>query len=324
LRLFKSLPALASKVTLDNMGFKERRYFLLLGIGSILLFGACEKPNNPISTPSAMPNLIGLTFKEAQEALLRTPLEGKLTYEDLFDDRVVWKGSNWIVVSQEPNPADGFENAITPCVGIIKKEEASDFDDSRKQSCSKHTSTFENIQTTTTTTTTSVVSTTTAPFFSREEILKAVKQMRSEKDQVTNYNFLEDKSSPTNWADSFYLYIITKEGYEPSLRFYVSYYGSNWIFWSNLTLNIDGDIYEVNAKGVKHDNNSMVYEWLDVLPTDSQLLIIAMVANSRSTLVRLEGDSYKHDFEVGPTQKKALLNVLAVYDGFRRGILNSP
>ena len=318
------ITALANKGTLEDMRLKERRSFLLLVVGAILLCGACEKPNSRIATPSAMPNLIGLSYKDAQEALLRTPLEGKLTYEDLIDDRVVWKESNWIVVSQEPNPEDAFESIQPPCVGIVKKGEEQDLGDSRKLVCSNHTTYSEKFQTTTTTTTTSIEPTITTPSISREAILIAADQMRSSKDEVQNSYFWTDKTSPVKWADSIYLYVATKNGYEPTIRMYVSYYGSDWIFWSNLIMNIDGDVYEIEARGVNHDNTNMVYEWLDVVPSDSQLLLLEMVAKSQTTLVRLEGDTYKHDFEVTPNQKRALLNVLSVYEGFRRGILISP
>ena len=326
LSIFRLTPALANKGTLEDMRLKERRSFLLLVVGAILLCGACEKPNSRIATPSAMPNLIGLSYKDAQEALLRTPLEGKLTYEDLIDDRVVWKESNWIVVSQEPNPEVAFESIQPPCVGIVKKDEVQNLDDIRKLVCSNHTTNSERFQTTTTTTTTttSIDSTITTPSISREEILIAADQMRSSKDEVQNSYFWTDKTSPVKWADSIYLYVATKNGYEPTIRMYVSYYGSDWIFWSNLILNIDGDIYEIEARGVNQDNTNMVYEWIDVVPSDSQLLLLEMVANSQKTLVRLEGDTYKHDFEVTPNQKRALMNVLSVYEGFRRGVLISP
>lgn len=208
-------------------------------------------------------------------------------------------------------------------MGIVKKDEEKNLGDSQKLVCSNHTTTSEKFQTTTTTTITTIEPTITTPSISREAILIAADQMRRSKDEVRNIYFWTDKTSPVKWADSIYLYVVTKNGYEPTIRMYVSYYGSDWIFWSNLILNIDGHVYESKMRGVNNDNTNMVYEWIDVVPSDSQLILLEMVANSETTLLRLEGH-YKHDFEVTPTQKHALLNVLSVYEGFRRGVLISP
>jgi hypothetical protein len=309
-----------------EINHKKGRLLLALIVGLSLLTLSCEKKEQ-VEIPTSMPDLIGLTYKEAENLLQGTPLDGVLTYEDLKGDRSVWKESNWTVVSQEPNPGSGFSEATNPCVGVIKTEEISTFPKSKAVVCSKHTTFLEETATKATTTTSSEPTTSTSIYITRDEIFAAAEQMRTEKDQVKNIVFVSDKSSPTKWSNSFYLYIGTSSGSKPWLRLHASYSGSEWIFWSKLIFNVDDNIYtsKYSSFEVKRDNSgSRVYEWLDVEVPDSQLPRLRAIAESQSTVIRFEGDSYINDMSLSSSQKKALSNVLAVYDGLERGVLSAP
>jgi hypothetical protein len=308
------------------MILKKNVLILVLMVGLPLLGLGCEKKDQVVA-PSSMPDLIGLTFEEAENLLRGTPLDGALTYEDLSEDRSVWKESNWMVMSQEPSPGSNFSGVVNPCVGIIKTEELSTFPKSKKVSCSKHTTILEEIAKKTTTTTSSEPTTSTSVYITRDEILTAAKQMRTETDEVKNIVFISDKSSPSKWSTGFYLYIGTSSGSKPWLRLHASYTGSEWIFWSKLIFNVDDNIYtsKYSTFDVKRDNSgSRVYEWLDVEVPDSQLPQLREIAESQSTVIRFEGDSYIHDLSMTSSQKRALSNVLAVYDGLERGVLSNP
>jgi hypothetical protein len=94
-----------------------------------------------------------------------------------------------------------------------------------------------------------------------------------------------------------------------------------------LIFNVDDNIYtsKYSTFDVKRDNSgSRVYEWLDVEVPDSQLPQLREIAESQSTVIRFEGDSYIHDLSMTSSQKRALSNVLAVYDGLERGVLSNP
>lgn len=309
-----------------EMNHKKWRILLALIVGLSFLTLGCEKKEQ-VAIPTSMPDLIGLTYKEAGNLLQGTALDGVLTYEDLKDDRFVWNKSNWTVLSQEPNPGSNFNEIVNPCVGIVKTEELSTFPKSKAVVCSKHATILEETATKATTTTSSEPTTSTSFYITRDEILVAAKQMRTETDDVKNIVFISDKSSPTKWSNSFYLYIGTSSGSKPWLRLHASYSGSEWIFWSKLIFNVDDNIYtsKYSTFEIKRDNSgSRVYEWLDVEVPDSQLPRLREIAESQSTVIRFEGDSYIHDLSMTSSQKKALSNVLAVYDGLERGVLSNP
>ena len=172
-----------------------------------------------------------------------------------------------------------------------------------------------------TTVTTSTPVTTVAPYTDSEyELAKA--QMRTEIDTVENLTWIYDKTSPTSWANSFYLYIGTQQGEDPWFRFVVSYYGSDWIFFTKETINVDGKIFTINHEyfDMKHDNSGGgVYEWIDVQPSKADISMLQLIAKSESTVVRLQGDTYKKDIEITAKQKTAIQNVLTVYEGLTRG-----
>jgi hypothetical protein len=308
------------------MILRRKKLLLALMVGLSLVGLGCEE-EEPVAVPSSMPDMIGLTFKEASTLLEGTPLDGMLVYEDLSEDRSVWKESNWTVVSQEPSPGSNFSGVINPCVGIVKTEELSAFPKSKKVTCSQHTTILEETAKETTTTTSSEPTSSTSVYITRDEILAAAKQMRTETDDVKDIVFITDKSSPTKWSNSFYLYIGTSSGSKPWLRLHSSYSGNEWIFWSKLIFNVDGDIYtsKFSTFDIKRDNSgAKVYEWLDVEVPDSQLPKLREIAESASTVIRFEGDSYVHDLTINSAQKKALSNVLAVFDGLERGVLSNP
>ncbi len=304
------------------MQTKKVTYFCAFVVGIALFSSACESEveSNKKSVPTVMPNLTALNYKDAKNALDGTLFEGKLTYEDLFEDRILIRDVNWIVVTQEPAPGTQFDKTDYVCVGVVKLKEETRLSDAKKLVCSAHKSLFETNEKENSTTTTSTVVpiTTTTQLFSVDEVRAAFEQMREERDVVQDVTFYYDKSSPTRWATTLYPYIGTSPGATPWLRFVVGYSGSDWIFWSNVVLNVDGKIFKLdyNNFDVKRDNNGNgVHEWADVLSSERDLLLMVLIANSKTTVIRLQGDTFREDFELSATQKRAISNVVKVYAG---------
>lgn len=114
------------------------RRTISIALVSLAILAGCELTNDKPKTSESMPELVGKTFSEAVKAFVDTPYEEKLIYEDLVEDRFIWREKNWIVVSQEPPPGQSFDPAIRPCVGVVKKDELPGLTHNRGLTCTKH------------------------------------------------------------------------------------------------------------------------------------------------------------------------------------------
>lgn len=114
------------------------RRTISIALVSLAILAGCELTNEKPDTIESMPELVGKTFSEAVKAFADTPYEEKLIYEDLVEDRFIWREKNWIVMSQEPPPGQSFDSAIRPCVGVVKKDELPGLNDKPGLTCTEH------------------------------------------------------------------------------------------------------------------------------------------------------------------------------------------
>lgn len=287
---------------------------------------------------TAMPNVVGLSLSEAKKLLDGIGMQVNLNYLDLKSARIVIKDQNWKVVKKEPKAKVTIKKGEIICLGLIKLEEStfldltnqcasrivqlqrlySGQDDEGDVSETYSPTVNPSPQTTSAPTTTYVT-------YSASEYNSASARMQTSRDEVLGHVFLQDQSSPAYVDENgFYIYIVTAEGYKPSLRVRVQYAGSNWIFWQKLTVNVDGVIFnnDFRYSDISRDNNGLkVWEWIDADPSEETLFMIGLIAQSEETIIRLEGTEYRSDRVLTSREKKAIANVLTVYDGLKTGRL---
>lgn len=303
------------------------------------LISSCEHaPKTDDLTETAMPNLVGISLPEAKKLLDSIGMRVDLTYLDLKNSRVVIKDKNWKVVKQEPKAGVTIKENEIICLGLIKLEESTFLDLTNK--CANEIRELQrlysgqddegdvpesNSPAVTPAPQSTSAPTTTYVTYSESEYNAASARMQTSRDEVLGYVFLQDRSSPTYVNENgFYIYVGTAQGYEPWLRVRVQYAGSNWIFWQKLTVNVDGVIFDINFRysDVSRDNNGLkVWEWIDADPSEETLVMIGLIAQSKETIIRLEGSEYQDDRILTSREKKAMANVLIVYDGLKTGRL---
>ena len=100
-----------------------------------------------------------------------------------------------------------------------------------------------------------------------------------------------------------------------------NYTGDDWIFFEDVTVWIDGTIYEkeFDYYDITRDNDGgEVWEYTDVVvegwDIDDNLEMLREIADSDETIVRFEGDDYQYDLTVSAKDKAAIRDVLTVYD----------
>jgi len=97
------------------------------------------------------------------------------------------------------------------------------------------------------------------------------------------------------------------------------------VFFEKIIVNVDGRIFNLDFSyfEVKRDNGySGVWEWIDIVPSSENISMLKLIADSKSTIVRFQGDDYKNDRELTQKEKKAISDVFTVLDGYERGKLS--
>ena len=96
----------------------------------------------------------------------------------------------------------------------------------------------------------------------------------------------------------------------------MSYNGDDWIFFENAYLSYDGNTLEIpfdRYRDKKTDNDSEVWEWIDVLVSDSMLSFIRNMVEGKTPKMRLSG-KYSSTRNLSTNEIKAIKDVLAGYD----------
>ena len=285
------------------------------------LLSACEEVSE-----AAMPNLVDMTLDEAKDALDNTGVSVNLNYLDVKEDRLVIRDKNWRVVRQEPTPGKIIKKDEIICLSLIKVEDPDMTVKGYKCLNLMKEEAASILSTTTSVPQTTSAPNTTVPTFSGAEYDSAAKQMLTSKDEVLGHTFLQDKSSPKySNENGFYLYAGTSTGYVPWVRLVIQFTASDWIFWQKFTANVDGVIFtfKFGYSDVERDNNGYsVWERLDTEVSEEINLMLASIAKSNKTVIRLEGSSYSDDRVLTKSEKNAIANVLTVFDGLKKGKLN--
>lgn len=143
-----------------------------------------------------------------------------------------------------------------------------------------------------------------------------VGKLRRKEDKIEGVTFFEHPNQPKylNTRSTVYLYIGKRgENGRPWLRMKVVYTSSDWLFVQKVQAWHDG-IKEPFASGrFDRDNNTKIWEWQDVEPTDLQLVILESMANAKEAVFRFEGQQYRKDITLSAGDKKAIREVLEAY-----------
>lgn len=145
----------------------------------------------------------------------------------------------------------------------------------------------------------------------------AIAALRKTTDKVEGITWYHDPTSPqTNRSKAFYLYIGEKSGSLPWLRLRVQYYADDWLFVQNYVVSVEGMKLEGSGRAAdwERDNDSDIWEWLDVTPTSADLAMIVTVVESKDATLRYNGRQYYKDVKITAQQKAAFKRVLLAYE----------
>jgi len=145
---------------------------------------------------------------------------------------------------------------------------------------------------------------------------KARKKLRSNRDNIDGITWYRDKETVyyTN-RNSVHIYMGTSGG-ALGLRFVIQYYGNSWLFIKSYTIKTDKKTWDIPIKysDRKSDNGGgMVWEWVDVAPSEVQIEMLKDIATSKTVKIRYRGKDYIKDRTITNREKRGISNVLAAY-----------
>jgi hypothetical protein len=146
-----------------------------------------------------------------------------------------------------------------------------------------------------------------------QDLKNALAALRVKTDSVTNKKWYYARTT-TQYIDSnsIHMYMGQDQGSEPYLRFRIQYAGDDWLFINKFTINADGQVFviEPDYGDVERDNDSDVWEWYDISPSDENVSMVKAIMNSKKAVIRCEGDQYYKDRTITATEKKAIKSIL--------------
>ena len=94
----------------------------------------------------------------------------------------------------------------------------------------------------------------------------------------------------------------------------IQYTASDWLFVQTVSA-WGGAVKEPLSDGpFERDNNSTIWEWVDVVPSGYQMEVLRTLATSKEAILRFEGQQYHKDVTLSSGDKQALRDVLTAYD----------
>lgn len=160
----------------------------------------------------------------------------------------------------------------------------------------------------------------------REEAERAaIARLNVSEDRVDRITWYQHPNKPryTNSRSTAYLYIGRRglgdevNSGRPWLRMRVQYAASSWLFVNEVTAYHDGVSEPLVAGVFERDNNSTIWEWMDVAPDDYQLEVLRSLANADEASLRFRGQQYHRDVNLSASDKRAIREVLLAFEAMR-------
>lgn len=150
----------------------------------------------------------------------------------------------------------------------------------------------------------------------KKERLQAVRKLRKKYDDINHITWYENPYfrhyTNTNYTSIY----IGKDESSIWLRLMMSYEGEDWIFFESAYLSYDGNTFNIpfdKYRDKKTENDTRVWEWIDVRVSDDLLAFLRKMVNGKSVKMRLSG-KYTNTRKLTNTEIKAIKDVLLAYD----------
>lgn len=164
----------------------------------------------------------------------------------------------------------------------------------------------------------------------KAEADKLLRNMRCEEDEVRGISWYYPKAFPYYdsygyWGADVRCFVLPYMGVQGDsvwLRLVCDYTSGDWIFFEKITFAVDDQRYYkyFSYYDVVRDNAyGDIWEYVDLEVGADEIELLKAIANSEKTIIRFEGDEYYDDFTVKESDKKAIKEMLLVYEALTEG-----
>lgn len=145
---------------------------------------------------------------------------------------------------------------------------------------------------------------------------KNLKLFKKNEDEFKQITFFRDPRTPNYTNVNFIYPYIGKKDDHYWLRLQLQYASDDWLFISKGILLIDGEQFTITGNW-ERDNNSGIWEWLDMSVGETERIILDRLANSESAKIRYEGRQYYNDRTITKKEKDIIKKTLEIYDNLK-------
>lgn len=150
----------------------------------------------------------------------------------------------------------------------------------------------------------------------REKAERQLKTFKKNVDEFEGNSFYRDPRTPYYTDVNFiYPYIGEKDDYY-WLRLKFQYAADDWLFINKGILLIDGEKFTITGNW-ERDNDSEIWEWLDIPVGETEYIILDKIANSKSAKIRYVGTQYRNDRIITSKEKSIIGKTLEIYDSLK-------
>ena len=151
-----------------------------------------------------------------------------------------------------------------------------------------------------------------------EKRASILRRMRKDTDKFNGNVFYEHPNTPRYTDTRSYLSVYAGQNSgRVWLRMRLNYTSDSWLFIQNAALNIDGETVNLPHSDWKRDNDSEIWEWIDVTVDAKLREILKKIAASESTVVRFNGRQYYNNATIREADKQVIRDMFLVEEVLR-------
>lgn len=147
----------------------------------------------------------------------------------------------------------------------------------------------------------------------KEKRASILRRMKKDTDEFNGNVFYEHPNTPRYTDTRSYLAVYAgQNGGRVWLRMRLNYTNDSWLFVEDAALNIDGETVRLPYFDWKRDNDSEIWEWIDVTVDASLRVTLEKIAASKSTIVRFNGQKYYENVTIRESDKQVIRDMFLV------------
>lgn len=152
-----------------------------------------------------------------------------------------------------------------------------------------------------------------AEFRARQALLS---RLHKKEDKIEGITWYQHPNRPkyTNSRSTVFLYIGERDGRRPWLIMKIQYAARDWLFVERVEAWHDGVKETLFSGEFDRDNNTTIWEWVDVAPSPYQLQILRSLGSANEAILRFHGMQYRRDVTLSSGDKRALREMLDAFD----------